>query len=92
MVATRKLTAPLSRPEARQIVDLYSAWPVVVIGSPRILNPSRIEVEHRLSFWDALVLQGARVAGADLLLTDDLRHGQVIDGVRIVNPFQTASG
>jgi predicted nucleic acid-binding protein len=45
-------------------------------------------VVHRgFSFWDALIVEAARRAGATRLLTEDLRHGQVIGGVRIENPF-----
>lgn len=91
VTATRKLPRPLSRAEAREVVDLYSAWPVVGIDPNVILAATRIEEEHRLSFWDALILETARIAGADLLLTEDLQHGQVIEGVRIENPFASAA-
>jgi predicted nucleic acid-binding protein len=87
-VATRKLASPMSRGEAREIIGLYSAWPVVVIDSLLILNASQLEEEHQISFWDALVLEAARVAGAELLLTEDMQHGRVIEGVRIENPFR----
>lgn len=90
-VATRKLTSPMLRPEARKIIGLYSTWPVVVIDSPLILNASRLEEQHQLSFWDALVLEASRVAGAELLLTEDMQHGRVIEGVRIENPFRGAT-
>ncbi len=48
--------------------------------------------EHQLSFRDALVVQACRTAGAGLLLTEDLQHRRVIDGVRIENPFREAAG
>ena len=87
VIATRKLASPLSRAEAREIVDLYQLWPVIVVEPALILNASRIEEDHQLSFWDALVLEAARVAGAVRLLTEDLQAGRVIAGVRIENPF-----
>jgi predicted nucleic acid-binding protein len=89
--ATRKLDPPVSRAEAREIIDLYSAWPVVLLGPTLILAATRIEEQHRLSLWDALVIEAARVAGADRLLTEDLNDGQVIEGIRIENPFRDAS-
>jgi predicted nucleic acid-binding protein len=85
--ATRKLSPPLLRAEAREIVDLYATWPVVLIDPAIILAATRLEEEHQLSFWDALIVEAARVAGADLLLTEDMQHGRVIEGVRIENPF-----
>jgi predicted nucleic acid-binding protein len=90
-VATRKLASPITRAEAREIVELYSAWPVVIIDPGLILTASRVEEEHQLSFWDSLVVEAARVAGAERLVTEDLQHGLVIDGVRIENPFLAAS-
>ena len=87
VIATRKLASPLSRAEARQIVDLYRLWPVIVVELDLILNASRLEEDHQLSFWDALIIEAARVAGADRLVTEDLQTGRVIAGVRIENPF-----
>lgn len=85
--ATRKLAPPMTRAEAREIVELYSAWPTVVIDPALILTASRVEEDHQLSFWDALVVEAARVAGAERLLTEDMQNGRVIEGVRIENPF-----
>jgi predicted nucleic acid-binding protein len=47
----------------------------------------RIEDEARISFWDALIIASAAKAGAVRLLSEDLKAGQVIAGVRIENPF-----
>ena len=87
VIATRKLQQPLSRAEAREIVELYATWPVVTVDPTVVLAASHLEEEHQLSFWDALILEAARIAGAERLLTEDLQHGQVIAGIRIDNPF-----
>jgi predicted nucleic acid-binding protein len=84
---TRKVPNPLLPSQAREIVTQYLAWPVVVIRPDLILGASRLEEQHRLSFWDALVIEAARVAGAARLLTEDMQHGRVIEGIRIENPF-----
>ncbi len=39
------------------------------------------------SFWDALILEAALKGGADRLLTEDLQHGQAIEGLRVEDPF-----
>ncbi len=90
-VATRKLSPAMNRAEALEIVELYSAWPVVLIEPSLIVTASQLEEQHQLSFWDALVLEAARVAGARRLLTEDMQDGRVIEGVRIENPFASAS-
>ena len=87
VTSTRKLPRPLSRAEARDVIGLYSTWPIVAIDPTVILAATRLEEEHQLSFWDALILEAARVAGAERLLTEDLHDGRIIEGVRIENPF-----
>ena len=89
VVATRKMTRPMSPREAREIVDLYTAWHVVLIEPSLILTASELEERHELSFWDALILEAARVAGATTLLTEDLQEGALIEGITIQNPFAT---
>lgn len=40
-----------------------------------------------MSFWDALIWAAAQEHGIPTLYTEDLQHGQQIEGVRILNPF-----
>jgi predicted nucleic acid-binding protein len=87
VVATRKLATPMPRTTARWIVALYAEWPVVQVDVPLILAASDLEERHTLSFWDALVVEAARRAGATRLLTEDLQAGRRIAGVRVENPF-----
>jgi len=42
----------------------------------------------QVSYWDAALLEGARAAGCDALLTEDLQDGQMLDCVKVVNPFR----
>lgn len=86
-VVTQKFDPPLSRREARALVDAYAAWPVVQVDPPLIVAASALEEQHSLSFWDALIIEAARRAGADRLVSEDLQHGRRIAGLLIVNPF-----
>jgi predicted nucleic acid-binding protein len=88
VVATRKFDPPMSRRAAREIVALYGTWPVVQVDVALILTASQLEEQHKLSFWDALVVEAARVAGATRLVTEDLQDGRRIGGVRIEDPFR----
>jgi predicted nucleic acid-binding protein len=74
---------------ARRIVLLYGAWPVVSLSPDGIVAATHIQQRHRIAFWDALLVEAARIAGATRLLTEDLNAGQLVEGVRIVNPFVT---
>ena len=44
-------------------------------------------IEHRLQFWDALIVNAAAEAGCTLLLSEDMQDGFMIRGVTIVNPL-----
>jgi predicted nucleic acid-binding protein len=47
-----------------------------------------IKAAHGFSYWDSAVVAAARALGCRELLSEDMSHGQVIDGVTIVNPFR----
>jgi predicted nucleic acid-binding protein len=47
--------------------------------------------DHRLSFYDALIVAAAIEGKCDALLTEDMQHDRVIDGLTIVNPFREPS-
>ncbi len=87
VVATRKFDPPMSRRAAREVVALYGSWPLVQVDLPLILAASQLEERHHLSFWDTLVIEAARRAGATRLMTEDLQGGRSIGGVRIEDPF-----
>lgn len=87
VVATRKFDPPMSRAAAREIIALYGTWPLVQIDVPLMLAASELEQAQVLSFWDALVVEAARRAGAARLVTEDLQDGRTVAGVRIENPF-----
>ncbi|NTW35437.1 MAG: PIN domain-containing protein [Syntrophobacteraceae bacterium] len=87
VTVTRKIASPLSPLQARSIIENYLVWPIMLNAPETILLASSIEERYRLSFWDSLIVAAARDAGAEKILTEDLTHGQVLDGVLIQNPF-----
>jgi predicted nucleic acid-binding protein len=40
-----------------------------------------------LSFWDGMIVAAAYSKNVETILTEDLKDGQVIEGIRIQNPF-----
>jgi predicted nucleic acid-binding protein len=91
VVATRKYDPPMSRRDARRLVDAYSHWQLIQVDVALILAASQLEERHTLSFWDALIVEAARRAGANRLLSEDLQTGRRVAGVLIDNPFNTAT-
>ena len=86
-VATRKLATPLSEGEATQAIDHLSELPVVGSDATFVRDAIRLSRRAQLSIWDALVVQAAASAQCERILTEDLSHGTVIDGVGVHNPF-----
>jgi predicted nucleic acid-binding protein len=87
-VATKKLR--MSPERARWRVEALGRLDVVVVRPELILGAIDLHRLHSLSLWDALVLRCASAGGCSRVLTEDLSHGQTIDGVRIENPFLAA--
>jgi predicted nucleic acid-binding protein len=42
----------------------------------------------QISYWDATIVEAARSAECQSILSDDLQHGHDFDGIRILNPFR----
>ena len=86
---TRKIPTPISPATARGIIDSYRAWQVETIDIDTVLRASEYQERHQLSFWDGMIIAAAVQGSAQVLLTEDLNHGQVIEGVKISNPFKS---
>lgn len=81
-------TGPVSAGDARAEVRRYQHWRPWVIDHPTVEAAWAVESRYGLGYWDALMVAAAQQQGCTLMLTDVLSHDQVIDSVRIVNPFQ----
>ena len=87
VTVTRKLSSPLPRRTAREVVATYRAWPVHRPDVDDVVAASELEQRRQLSFWDALVIISAQRSGAHALLTEDLQDGQRFDELSVANPF-----
>jgi hypothetical protein len=86
-LARKRLKEPLRKSAAREVVRNYSAWVESSITPATVIRASEIGENWQLSFWDGMILAAAEQDQAAELLTEDLTHGQVIAGIKIVNPF-----
>ena len=85
---TRKLGNPLVPERAMDALENLHALRVRSIHPQLTLLAARRSLSSRLSYWDALIVESALEAGAAMLLTEDLQHGQSFAGLRVVNPFR----
>ena len=52
---------------------------------------AELAIRFQLSNWDALIVSAAVLAGCEKLYSEDLQHGQDIEGVTIENPFHNVA-
>jgi predicted nucleic acid-binding protein len=83
----RKVATSLSAKAVQEIVADYLTWQVVVNDGAAILEAIDFEERYRISFWDALIVQAAHNAGAEVLYSEDLSDGQRYGNVMVENPF-----
>lgn len=86
---SRKAIAPRKQ-LIETLSDLQKLFPVVAAQPACFKSAVQLEERYRLSFWDAMLFATIREAGVQVLFTEDLQHGQTIDGVSILNPFGLA--
>ena len=84
---SRKMRNPLSDEQARRMVDYFATFRTLSKDVAMVLGAARRTGALSISFWDALIVEAALRSGADRLFTEDLQHGQVIEGMRVENPF-----
>jgi len=87
-VALRRFPQPLSVAEAEQYLITVFRPLLAIQSSPNLyLEGLRIAGKYRLSWYDALIVAAAQEGTCRTLYSEDLNHGQEIDGTRIQNPF-----
>ena len=87
MTVTRKLGKPLAADPAMEAIDDLCAFPIRPLRTELVRSAVRRSASSQLSYWDALIIESALDAGAAVLLTEDLQHGQAFAQLRVVNPF-----
>ena len=84
-VLTRKQKMPADT--ARTMALAYTEWQVVQSDTTLVSAAMDTAIPHKLSIWDAMVIEAAVRAGAHILYTEDMTHGQRYGGLTLVNPF-----
>ena len=83
--ATNKLGAEAL--VVKDILHSFERFETIIITPEMIKDAIDCSIINKLSFWDALIIAAAESAGCEKLWTEDLNDGQVIRGVRVVNPL-----
>lgn len=90
LYANLSRTAPeLSLLERREIVRRYRSWNPWGVDADTVDDAWLIQDRFKLSYWDSLVVASAHALGCRWLLTEDLQHGQVLEGLTVISPFES---
>jgi predicted nucleic acid-binding protein len=84
-VALKKLKLPAAHIRAQ--LDLYEQFEIVQVTPALIRAGLDLHQTRSVSFYDAIVLVSAQTAGCSELFSEDLNTGEMVGGVRIINPF-----
>jgi len=87
VTVTRRLGKPLAEAEAEAAARDLAALEVVDLDTEIVLRSIAGARAHRMSLWDALIVEAAQARGCEKLLTEDLQHGRRFGQLRVENPF-----
>jgi predicted nucleic acid-binding protein len=87
-IAQRKFALPITEQDAQKLLQTILIPLMKVLPSESLyLEALRIKDRYKFSFYDSLIVSAALSQKCERLYTEDMQNGQVIEGLKIVNPF-----
>jgi len=89
-VATKKFITPIKNKDLK-IYMKEILFPLCKIFPTFDLLEKSLEIydRYKFSYYDCMIIAAAIQSGAKILLSEDLNNTQRIEGVTILNPFET---
>ncbi len=88
-VGLKGATGLLTMREANLLLQSFSQDFKIVAWSLSLVDRAlQIKERYEFQWYDSLVLSAALEAKCETLYTEDLQHGQRIEGLVVVNPFR----
>jgi predicted nucleic acid-binding protein len=77
----------ISRESMSETVGFLFSFPCALASEETVL--AAIEIQHRfqIKYWDAAIIAAAQELGCRTVYSEDLNHGQIYNGVQVINPF-----
>jgi predicted nucleic acid-binding protein len=73
---------------AAGLIEAWTRFRIQDITLPVLNTALRIRKTFGFSFWDSAIVAAALALGCDRVYTEDLTHGQVVEGLAIIDPFR----
>lgn len=82
--------AKVSEIRIKQIIqEFYDGCIVIEINHFIIIKASELRTNYNFSFWDSLIIASALFSGANILYSEDMQDGLIVDNqLTILNPFK----
>lgn len=78
----------ISHEQAASLIEAFRRFPVQDVTIGLVLAALETKARFQISYWDAAIVEAARRLGCEVVLSEDLSHGQDYAGVRVENPFR----
>jgi len=74
--------------QAVRLIESFRRFPVQDVTGGIMMAALDARQRFQLSYWDAAIIEAARVIGCAQVLSEDLHDGQDYAGVQVTNPFR----
>jgi predicted nucleic acid-binding protein len=85
VTATKKLG--MKSQEAQETIADLGSWTIHSPAHADVLRACAIHRRHKVSWWDALIVNSAIELGCDVLWSEDLADGRRYGTLTVRNPF-----
>jgi predicted nucleic acid-binding protein len=82
-------TAKFKLPEDKvvRILESLESYPVLPVSESVFWLALEVRKRYQISYWDSAIIAAAAELGCETVYSEDLNHGQLYAGVRVINPF-----
>jgi predicted nucleic acid-binding protein len=84
---TRKLKPVLTLAQASERITPLLRFEIVGSSAGSVQAALALAQDHKISWWDALILEAAIRADTDVLVSEDGQHGRRFGKLVVENPF-----
>ena len=88
VVVTKRIKEPLASAAALEIIQTLDVLSSIDIDHLLVVQAITYHLQYKISYWDALIVAAAKRSRCNALLTEDLKDGEMYNGVKVHNPFK----
>ncbi len=86
-VVLKKIEPGVPEGKLSEFISTLPLERVRMVDINTITTALSVKAKYRYSFWDSLIIAAAIHAECGVLYTEDLKHQQMVDSLKIINPF-----